>query len=84
MLLVRRWNGSGEVVLIFCFSELQMTVPLPLPVGRWKKILDSADQGWLGPASLLPEEIESDGRVELPLPPQVVVILGSTDIPHDG
>ena len=66
MLFVRRWTGSDEAFLIFSISEQQMTVPLPLPAGRWKKILDSADQGWLGPGSLLPEEIESDGRIELP------------------
>ena len=61
--------------MIFCFSTQQMTVPLPLPSGRWKKILDSADQRWLGPGSVLPEEIESNGRIELPVMPHVVVVL---------
>ncbi len=84
MLLVRRWMGSDEVFLIFSLSDRQMTLPLPLPAGRWRKILDSADPDWLGPGRLLPEEIESDGRVELPLAPHVVVALGRAEVPHEG
>jgi maltooligosyltrehalose trehalohydrolase len=76
MLFVRRWIGSDEVFLIFGFSEQQMTVPLPLPAGRWKKILDSADQRWLGPGSLVPEEIESKGRIELPVTPHALLLFG--------
>jgi maltooligosyltrehalose trehalohydrolase len=70
--------------MIFCFSTQQMTVSLPLPSGRWKKILDSADQHWLGPGSLLPEEIESNGRIELPVTQKSVVVLGREDGPRDG
>jgi maltooligosyltrehalose trehalohydrolase len=83
-LFVRRRAGSDEAFMIFCFSKQQTTVPLTLPAGRWKKILDSAEQRWLGPGSLLPEEIESDGRIELPVTPQSVVVLGREDGPEDG
>lgn len=74
MLFVRRWIGSDEVFLIFGFSEQQMTVPLPLPAGHWKKILDSADQRWLGPGSSVPEEIESKGGIELPVTPHALLL----------
>jgi maltooligosyltrehalose trehalohydrolase len=83
-LFVRRWAGSDEAFIIFCFSKQQATVPLTLPAGRWKKILDSAEQRWLGPGSLLPEEIESNGRIELPVTPQSVVVLGREDGPEEG
>jgi len=73
---VRRWIGPDEVFLIFGFSEQQMTVPLPLPAGRWKKMLDSADHRWLGPGSLVPEEIESKGRIELPVTPHALLLFG--------
>jgi hypothetical protein len=33
---------------------------------------------------LLPEEIESDERIELPVTPQSVVVLGREDGPEDG
>ena len=84
ILFVRRRAGSDEAFMIFCFSTPQMTVPLPLPSGRWKKILDSADQRWLGPGSLLPDEIESNGRIELPVTQQSVVVLGREDVAEDG
>jgi len=78
MLLVRRRAGSDEAFLIFSFSRQQMTAPLPLPAGRWKKIMDSADQRWLGPGSLLPEEIESNGRIELPVRPHGFAVFQRT------
>ncbi len=84
IIFVRRRAGSDEAFMIFCFSTPQMTVSLPLPSGRWKKILDSADQHWLGPGSLLPEEIESNGRIELPVRPHAFVLLGRDDVPGDG
>ena len=49
-------------------------MPLPLPVGRWKKILNSADQDWLGPGSLVPKEIESTGSIEMPVMPHAVLL----------
>ena len=70
--------------MIFCFSKQQTMVPLALPAGRWKKILDSAEQRWLGPGSLLPEEVESNGRIELPVTPQTVVVLGRDDGAGEG
>jgi maltooligosyltrehalose trehalohydrolase len=75
MLLVRRRAGSDKAFLIFCFGKPQTTVPMLLPAGRWKKILDSADQRWLGPGSLVPEEIESNGQIELPVRPHSCVML---------
>ena len=83
-LFVRRRAGSDEAFMIFCFSKQQTMVPLALPAGRWKKILDSAEQRWLGPGSLLPEEVESNGRIELPVTPQTVVVLGRDDGAGEG
>jgi maltooligosyltrehalose trehalohydrolase len=83
MLLVRRRAGSDAAFLIFGLSDRPMTASLPLPAGRWKKILDSADQRWLGPGSLLPAEIESTGRIELSVAPHTVVLLGREDAPGE-
>jgi maltooligosyltrehalose trehalohydrolase len=60
-----------------------MTAATPLPAGGWKKILDSADQRWLGPGSLVPEEIASNGRIELPVTPYTVVLLGRVEEADD-
>jgi maltooligosyltrehalose trehalohydrolase len=75
MLFVRRRAGSDEAFMIFCFSKPQTTVPMLLPAGRWEKILDSADRRWLGPGSLVSEEIESNGRIELQVRPHSFVLL---------
>ncbi len=74
LLWVRR-RGAGDVFLVFYFGQKQKNMPLPLPPGRWQPILDSADPRWLGPGSRVPAEIESDGRIELPVMPQTVVVL---------
>ena len=76
MLFVRRRAGPDEAFLIFCFGKSETTVSLPLPAGRWEKIADSADRRWLGPGSLLPEEIESNGQIELPVRPHSFLLLG--------
>jgi len=82
-LFVRRWSRTDEVLVIFSFSNQQMTAATPLPAGGWKKILDSADQRWLGPGSLVPEEIASNGRIELPVTPYTVVLLGRVEEADD-
>ncbi|UCD82504.1 MAG: malto-oligosyltrehalose trehalohydrolase [Desulfobacterales bacterium] len=74
MLFVRRRAGTDEAFLIFCFGNREMTAPLPLPAGGWKKILDSADLQWLGPGSLLPDDIESTDSLNLTIPPNAVVV----------
>ena len=82
VLFVRRRIRFDEVFLIFGFSEQQKTMPSPLPAGRWKKILDAAEQRWLGPGSLVPEVIESNGRFEMPVMPHAVLLFvrdGETD-----
>jgi len=84
ILYARRRTGSDEAFLIFGFNSQQVAVPVPLPGGRWKKILDSADQRWLGPGSLLPEEIESNGRIELTVVPNAFVLLIREDATGEG
>jgi len=51
---------------------------LPLPAGRWQKLVDSADQAWLGPGPQGPESLTSTGEVTLPLAPQALVLVART------
>jgi maltooligosyltrehalose trehalohydrolase len=46
VIVVRRGEGA---VVTFNFSAEERTAPLP--AGRWKKVLDSADERWGGPGS---------------------------------
>jgi len=42
VLIVRRWQPQEEdLVLIACFSRTPVSLALPLPSGRWRRVLDA-------------------------------------------
>jgi maltooligosyltrehalose trehalohydrolase len=69
VLVLRRWSDSEEAGAIFHFGKAEVTRNVPLPRGRWHKLLDSAAPRWNGPASTGPETLDSEGEVSLTLPP---------------
>jgi maltooligosyltrehalose trehalohydrolase len=75
VIILKRWSASEEVVVIFNFKKVQATVNICLPSGRWKKRLDSAENRWQGPGSLVADEILSSGQVELDLQPYACLLL---------
>lgn len=54
---------EGGILTIYNFNRLDITLPLDLREGVWRKEVDSADAAWEGPGSDLPESIE--GRTEI-------------------
>ena len=74
LLFIHRWSGPSEAALVLNLSEAPVSAGVPLPLGRWRKLLDSAEEGWLGDGSLVPERIDSDGEVNLPLSPRAAVL----------
>ena len=66
-LLVRRWNGESEALLVMQFGRKAARASPPIPEGRWVKRLDSADSCWGGPGSRLPAALRSDGKAVLEL-----------------
>ncbi len=80
LLLMRRWVANGEKALLaaFNFGDAPQQVTLPLPKGRWLKILDSAAPQW-GPTdqpTTTPAELEAIGNVTFPLAAHAFVLLG--------
>jgi maltooligosyltrehalose trehalohydrolase len=69
VLFLRRWDGESQVFAVFNFSEAPATVTLPIPVGRWRRELDSADERWQGSGSSVPDLLQSDGQLMLALNP---------------
>jgi maltooligosyltrehalose trehalohydrolase len=65
VLRIRRWADGSEVFAVFNFSEAETSIPLQIPSGVWRKELDSADNQWNGPGSLVPETVDSNGEVTL-------------------
>ena len=46
--------------------------------GRWHKQLDSAEERWGGPGSLVGLAVASEGEVTLPLPPESCLLFAHT------
>jgi|Deesub1362A_J573_1020465.scaffolds.fasta_scaffold00044_144 maltooligosyltrehalose trehalohydrolase len=74
VLSVRRWCGNDEVWIIFSFGTTGVTVTLPVPPGRWRKLLDTAEARWLGEGSPVPLELESAGEARITLPPETCLL----------
>jgi maltooligosyltrehalose trehalohydrolase len=75
ILIVRRWKELEEWAVVFHFGKKKASHPVPLPEGRWTKRLDSADLRWLGPGSLIQEEIGAGKELHLEFQPESFLIL---------
>jgi maltooligosyltrehalose trehalohydrolase len=69
VLVLRRGSDSEEAGAIFHFGRTEESLNVPLPRGRWHKLLDSAARRWNGPGNAGPESMDSEGEVSLTLPP---------------
>jgi maltooligosyltrehalose trehalohydrolase len=67
VLFVRRWHAGHEVVLAMNFAKEPVSIELPIPVGDWCKLLDTADTKWGGEGGTASPSVESDGRASLRL-----------------
>lgn len=67
VLMVRRWSQTSQLCIVHAFGRGRQTVTLPLPEGRWRKVLDSASECWAGAGMLSPDEMHSDGEIALAL-----------------
>ena len=65
ILFLRRWYEQSEVLCIMNFESSEMELPVTLPNGRWRRLVDSADRKWLGPGSTTPEVGEETNRMVL-------------------
>lgn len=61
-----RWDDSQKVICLMNFNDQQSTFPSILPSGSsWQKIINSADEKWLGKGSLLPDKITAETKLTL-------------------
>jgi len=78
VLFVRRWKGTGQTAAFFHFGSAPVSLALPLPPGRWEKLVDSTEDRWGGTGSPLPESIRSHGGAALSLNPRSFVLFSKT------
>jgi maltooligosyltrehalose trehalohydrolase len=76
-LVVRRSDGGVRTAVIYHFGAAAKTVPAPLPAGHWRRLLDSADEQWLGPGAVSPAEVESSETAQLRVGPTSFVVYRS-------
>jgi maltooligosyltrehalose trehalohydrolase len=66
-LLLRRWHDSHQRLAIFNFEKGVVSLP-PVPPGKWKKLLDSADARWGGLGRNAPATLDSACELRLTIP----------------
>jgi maltooligosyltrehalose trehalohydrolase len=69
VLVLLRRSDSEEAGAIFHFGRDEAALDVPLPRGRWHKLLDSAAPRWNGPGSAGPETLDCEGEASLTLAP---------------
>lgn len=69
VIFMKRWSGDSEVFIILSFSDHHTAIDLPVPAGKWRKILDSAEAQWQGEGSRAPGTLDSPGLTQIALNP---------------
>jgi maltooligosyltrehalose trehalohydrolase len=62
VLLLHRWCDDGAIFCLLNFGQEDVSFSPNIPDGNWQKILDSADEKWLGAGSLMPEILSTSDR----------------------
>ncbi len=73
-LWIHRRMVSEETFAVFHFSDKAASVELPLPRGRWTRVLDSANAAFGGPGVVCPWTVDSEGTASCPLAPWNAVL----------
>jgi maltooligosyltrehalose trehalohydrolase len=75
VLLVKRWDDSSQVLLVYSFDQTTNNLNLPIPAGNWHTVLDSDEERWSGKGSKRAAVFHSRGEVQLCLRPSTFVVL---------
>ncbi|MPZ77222.1 MAG: malto-oligosyltrehalose trehalohydrolase [Deltaproteobacteria bacterium] len=67
VLLMRRWNRDQTNLILYNFSDAEVSLAPALPAGRWQKIFDSAAARWQGPGTRLREFLNAQEELSLTL-----------------
>lgn len=83
VLFWRRWRDHDSVIAAYNLGQYSANVTLPVPAGRWRCLIDSAEPRWAedasDPQASGPERIvESGGELRLTLPALSFVAFAST------
>jgi maltooligosyltrehalose trehalohydrolase len=66
-LLLHRWHEDSHACAVFHCDSSAADRSIPWSAGRWRKELDSSDLRWQGSGSSVPQSIEGQRNVVLPM-----------------
>lgn len=66
LLLLHRWSSDSQIFCFMNFNQQAVKVTPELPDVKWQKILDSADEKWLGSNPTLPIALVPDQTLTIP------------------
>lgn len=64
-LVVKRVRHRSETALVLNFEKRETRLAKVELYGKWRKVIDSADEKWEGPGSPAPETFRTDGSMTL-------------------
>ena len=67
VLIVQRWHGTERAMLVANLHTDKVPVAITVDAGRWRKLIDSAEEKWRGQGSALPAEFDGGGSSRLTL-----------------
>jgi maltooligosyltrehalose trehalohydrolase len=79
VVVVWRWNCGDEVFMVFHFGNAEISLSIALPPGRWRKLLNSADERWQGSGNSFPDLLNSEGDIVLRLEPKSLIVLARVE-----
>jgi maltooligosyltrehalose trehalohydrolase len=65
VILLHRWLEESRVFIIMNFNRKDIRFKVPLPEGRWRRILVSSDRQWMGPGRPLPVLLEKNQEMTI-------------------
>ena len=74
ILVHHRWFITDEAISVFHFGALPLSIDLPFSRGHWIKQLDSSEERWHGPGSVVPPEISCEGGASLKIQPHTLIL----------
>jgi len=75
VLLVRRWDASGQVLIVHHFDRIAADIKVTIPEGNWRTVLDSNEERWQGGGGTITDKPQSHGEIPLGLTPWAFLVL---------
>jgi maltooligosyltrehalose trehalohydrolase len=65
VLILHRWCEEGAIFCLLNFNRDDVSIAPSIPDGNWQKMLDSAEEKWLGAGATMPESLSSGESIVL-------------------